>query len=94
VVEQDRIDGSDPSERARSVGWVSTDPSVMSESETPSADGVPLHCPRNVQGVTVELAPLIGKVGIQKARRGEVVDALTLGANYVRRSYVEVFQKK
>jgi hypothetical protein len=29
----------------------------------------------------------------QRALKGEVLNALTVDANYVRRSYVEVFQK-
>jgi tRNA threonylcarbamoyladenosine biosynthesis protein TsaB len=46
-------------------------------------------------GATLELvsgllAPTIGRLGLQRWRRGEVVDALSLDANYVRRSDAEV----
>jgi tRNA threonylcarbamoyladenosine biosynthesis protein TsaB len=66
------------------VAWVSTDPSLTSE-----LNGVP----RALQ-ISPVLAPLVGTIGIAKAQRGEFVDALKLDANYVRRSYVEVFPKK
>ncbi len=36
------------------------------------------------------LAPLIGQLGLERARRGEVVDALHLDANYIRRSDAEL----
>lgn len=36
------------------------------------------------------LAPLVGRLGLERARRGEVVDALHLDANYVRRSDAEL----
>jgi len=37
-----------------------------------------------------ELAPTIGRLGLARFRRGDVVDALSLDANYVRRSDAEV----
>lgn len=45
--------------------------------------------------VTIErvgsvLAPMIGAIGLEKAARGETVDALRLEANYVRRSDAEL----
>jgi tRNA threonylcarbamoyladenosine biosynthesis protein TsaB len=40
--------------------------------------------------VSAELAPLIGRLGLEQSRRGELVDALQLEANYVRRSDAEV----
>jgi tRNA threonylcarbamoyladenosine biosynthesis protein TsaB len=66
------------------VAWVSTDPSLTSE-----LNGVP----RALQ-ISPVLAPLVGTIGIAQAQRGEFVDTLKLDANYVRRSYVEVFPKK
>ena len=69
------------------VGWVSTDPQLLEASEAWKVRG------EHVLGVTSILAPLIGKLGMEQASRGEVVDALQLDANYVRRSYVEVFSK-
>lgn len=39
------------------------------------------------------LAPVIGALALERARRGETVDALTLDANYVRRSDAELHWK-
>jgi tRNA threonylcarbamoyladenosine biosynthesis protein TsaB len=43
-----------------------------------------------VDEVSAILAPYVGRIGIQRARRGEVVDSLTLDANYVRRTDAEL----
>jgi hypothetical protein len=43
-----------------------------------------------VEVVSSALAPVIGKLGYAKALRGEVVDALHLDANYIRRSDAEM----
>jgi hypothetical protein len=40
------------------------------------------------------LAPLIGQLGYRRALRGEVSDALTLDANYVRRTDAEEYAKR
>jgi tRNA threonylcarbamoyladenosine biosynthesis protein TsaB len=40
--------------------------------------------------VSAVLAPVIGKLALERAQRGDVVDALTLDANYVRRSDAEL----
>lgn len=42
-----------------------------------------------VAHVSAALAPAIGKLGFQRAQRGELVDAIRLDANYVRRSDAE-----
>jgi tRNA threonylcarbamoyladenosine biosynthesis protein TsaB len=69
---------------AADVAWVSTDAALTSE-----LTGVP-----KALQISPVLAPLVGAIGIEKAQRGEFVDALKLDANYVRRSYVEVFPKR
>jgi tRNA threonylcarbamoyladenosine biosynthesis protein TsaB len=72
------------------VAWVSTDPDVLGD-QTPSQGRTP---PREkIQCVPCILAPVIGKMAFHRALHGEVQDALSVDANYVRRSYVEVFQK-
>jgi len=40
--------------------------------------------------VSSELAPLVGRLGLAQFARGEVLDAVSLEANYVRRSDAEV----
>jgi tRNA threonylcarbamoyladenosine biosynthesis protein TsaB len=72
------------------VEWVSTDPAVMGSAgawQERAARG------ERVLEVSPVLAPLIGKLGIQKAAKGELLDALSLDANYVRKSYVEAAAK-
>ena len=44
--------------------------------------------------VSAALAPTIGKLGFDRARRGELVDPLSLDANYVRRSDAEAAWKE
>jgi tRNA threonylcarbamoyladenosine biosynthesis protein TsaB len=46
-----------------------------------------------VERVSNVLAPVIGALALERARRGEVVDALALDANYVRRSDAELHWK-
>jgi tRNA threonylcarbamoyladenosine biosynthesis protein TsaB len=72
------------------VSWVSTCPAVL---EGASAWEQRATRGEQVLQATAVLAPLIGKIGLQKAAKGEVLDALSLDANYVRRPYVEVSWK-
>ncbi len=46
-----------------------------------------------IEPVSTVLAPIIGQLGFARAQRGELVDALTLDANYVRRSDAELLWK-
>jgi tRNA threonylcarbamoyladenosine biosynthesis protein TsaB len=72
------------------VAWVSTDPIMVTKQEAwreRSGRG------ESILGVPCVLSPLVGQVGFQKALQGHVLDALSLDANYVRRSYVEAFGK-
>jgi tRNA threonylcarbamoyladenosine biosynthesis protein TsaB len=46
-----------------------------------------------VDEVSAILAPYVGRLGVLRARRGAVVDALTLDANYVRRTDAELHWK-
>ncbi len=72
------------------VAWISTDPDSLA---THSAWQPTAARGDKIQPVPCILAPLIGKMAFQRALKGEVQDALSVDANYVRRSYVEVFQK-
>jgi tRNA threonylcarbamoyladenosine biosynthesis protein TsaB len=51
---------------------------------------LPGHHIESVWGI---LAPVIGQLGFEQATRGELQNALTLEANYVRRSDAELFWK-
>jgi tRNA threonylcarbamoyladenosine biosynthesis protein TsaB len=84
------MDWADKRVAGDEVSWVSTDPDSIANQ--PAWQG------RAAQGEKIEyvpcvLAPLIGKIAFQRALKGDVQDALSVDANYVRRSYVEVFQK-
>jgi hypothetical protein len=46
-----------------------------------------------VDEVSAILAPHVGRLGYLRAQRGEVVDSLTLDANYVRRTDAELHWK-
>jgi tRNA threonylcarbamoyladenosine biosynthesis protein TsaB len=74
----------------RGVAWVGTDARLLLleprwHERVASGEGI--------LEVSSELAPLIGKLGMRKAEKGQVHDALSLDANYVRRSYVETAAK-
>jgi tRNA threonylcarbamoyladenosine biosynthesis protein TsaB len=72
------------------VAWISTDPHVLESQPNFQASAAQRH---NIQLVPPVLAAFVGKMAVQRARKGDVLDALSVDANYVRRSYVEVFQK-
>ena len=65
--------------------FVSPTPALLSVELEKSAF---VNCP--VGQASPVLAPLVGQLGLEIARRGEVVDALHLDANYVRRSDAEL----
>jgi tRNA A37 threonylcarbamoyladenosine modification protein TsaB len=54
----------------------------------PAMERQGFHCRMEV--VSQVLAPFIGQIGYSKALRNEVVDALHLDANYIRRSDAEM----
>jgi tRNA threonylcarbamoyladenosine biosynthesis protein TsaB len=72
------------------VAWISPDPNTIAEQ---SAWQGRLTRGEKIDCVPCILAPLIGKMAFRRALKGDVLDALAVDANYVRRSYVEVFQK-
>jgi len=45
---------------------------------------------RAIETVSTVLAPAIGLLGLARARRGELVDALRLEANYIRSTDAEL----
>jgi tRNA threonylcarbamoyladenosine biosynthesis protein TsaB len=47
-----------------------------------------------IENVGMVLAPMIGQIGLERARRGDTVDALHLDANYVRRTDAELKWKR
>jgi tRNA threonylcarbamoyladenosine biosynthesis protein TsaB len=67
---------------------VSPEPGVISKHLSQNEKGAP-----SVEQVSSVLAPLIGQIGYQRAQRGQVSDALSLNANYVRRTDAELHWK-
>jgi len=72
------------------VTWISTDPDLITNQSVWQGGAQQAE---KIHSVPSVLAPLIGKIAFQRALKGDVQDALSVDANYVRRSYVEVFQK-
>ena len=72
------------------VDWVSTDPETLRQNPEWRERSASAEQFLQVPHV---LAPFIARLAKRKAGNGQVLDALSLDANYVRRSYVEVFPK-
>lgn len=84
------IDWVDNQVSGNELAWISTDPDTLAQH--PAWHGRAARGEK-IQHVPCILAPLIGKMAFHRALNGNVLDALSVDANYVRRSYVEVFQK-
>jgi tRNA threonylcarbamoyladenosine biosynthesis protein TsaB len=84
------IDWVDERAAGNELAWISTDSDTLAQH---SAWQGRLARGEKIQCVPCVLAPLIGKIAFQRALNGNLLDALSVDANYVRRSYVEVFQK-
>ncbi|MCU1242231.1 MAG: peptidase glycoprotease [Candidatus Acidoferrum typicum] len=72
------------------IDWVSTDPECLTQTPEWASRVSQLEA---VQGISSLLAPRIGQIGFRLAQQGRLTDALSLDANYIRRSDAEVFWK-
>jgi tRNA threonylcarbamoyladenosine biosynthesis protein TsaB len=72
------------------VDWISPEPACL--TETPDWQ-VRQDAGEIVQQDASRLAPAIGRIGFQNAKSGQLIDVLTLDANYVRRPDAELFWK-
>jgi len=75
---------------SRPVSWISPDPdkvTALEEWQKHAKDGQRIELSSSV------LAPMIGKIGLQRARDGRLVDALALDAEYIRRPDAETLWK-
>lgn len=75
---------------AERVAWVSPDPEHITYQEVWRERE---KAGEKVRGVSAVFAPVIGRIGYQKLLENQTADALTLDANYVRRSDAEVLWK-
>jgi tRNA threonylcarbamoyladenosine biosynthesis protein TsaB len=73
--------------RASLIRWISTEPHSL--TETPEWEAR-RSLEESVDAASPILAPVIGRMGYQLALEGRLTDALTLDANYLRRSDAEV----
>jgi tRNA threonylcarbamoyladenosine biosynthesis protein TsaB len=72
------------------IDWVSTDPDCLTQAPLwPSR----LSLDEAVQEISPLLAPRVGQIGYRLALQNRLTDALSLDANYVRRSDAEIFWK-
>jgi tRNA threonylcarbamoyladenosine biosynthesis protein TsaB len=71
------------------VAWISMDPEKLTSDKAWSDRG---NHGETIQLSTHILAPIIGKIGLQRAQEGRLLDALALDAQYVR-SDAEIFWK-
>jgi tRNA threonylcarbamoyladenosine biosynthesis protein TsaB len=72
------------------VSWISSDPdkvTALEEWQIRAKHGQRIELSSSV------LAPLVGKIGFQRAREGRLVDALALDAEYIRRPDAETLWK-
>jgi len=72
------------------IDWVSTDPDCLAQTPKWASR---LASNQEIQEVSAPLATRIGQIGYHLARENRLTDALSLDANYVRRSDAELFWK-
>jgi tRNA threonylcarbamoyladenosine biosynthesis protein TsaB len=72
------------------IDWVSTDPDRLTQTPEWASR---LGEAETVQGISSLLAPRIGQIGYRLAQQGRLTDALSLDANYIRRSDAELSWK-
>jgi tRNA threonylcarbamoyladenosine biosynthesis protein TsaB len=73
-----------------SISWVSIDAARVASAENWKAREARGE---KVENVSTALAPAIGRIGMGQLLAGRFTDALSLDANYVRRSDAEIFWK-
>ncbi len=73
-----------------SISWVSTDAECVAGEEAWKARAARGE---KIESVSSVRAPMIGRLGMEALSEGRFTDALTLDANYVRRSDAEIFWK-
>jgi len=77
----------------RSVQFVSPLPEIIQGALDAAARDLGAAVSRNVERVSPLLAPVVAELAFARATRGEVTDALSLDANYIRRSDAELLWK-
>jgi len=72
------------------IDWLSTDPNCLTQMPNWSSR---MTLSETIQEISPFLAPRIGQIGYRLACQNRLTDALSLAANYIRRSDAEIFWK-
>ena len=72
------------------IAWVSPDAALLAGQESWKDRE---RSGETIEKVSATLAAVIGRIGMRRLQQGKSADALTLDANYVRRSDAEIFWK-
>lgn len=72
------------------VAWISMDPEKLTALNSWRERQ---NRGESMQSSGTVLAPIIGRIGFQRAKQGRLIDAIALDAEYVRRSDAEIFWK-
>lgn len=92
---QSRAKRSDvASDLASDLTIVAPDPAMLPRAASGSDTISTLLQRISIERVSPVLAPFVGQLGYRRAQRGQLADALTLGANYIRRCDAELHWKE
>ena len=84
------LQAAEEAAKGERISWVSTDAECVVGEE---AWKVREMRGERIESVSTVRAPMIGLLGLEALKEGRLTDALTLDANYVRRSDAEIFWK-
>ncbi len=73
---------------------VTPGPAIILSAASRSETSPTLARRTSLEQVSPVLAPFVGQLGYRRAQQGQLADALTLGANYIRRCDAEVHGKE
>jgi len=84
------LEAAEEAAKGERISWVSTDAECLVGEEVWKARE---QRGERIESVSTVRAPMIGWLGLEALKEGRLTDALTLDANYVRRSDAEIFWK-
>jgi len=84
------LEAAEEAANGERISWVSTDAECLVGEEVWKARE---QRGERIESVSTVRAPMIGRLGLEALKEGRLTDALTLDANYVRRSDAEIFWK-
>ncbi len=84
------LEAAEEAAKGERISWVSMDAECIVGEKAWKAREV---LDERIESVSIVRAPMIGWLGMEALKEGRFTDALTLDANYVRRSDAEIFWK-